>query len=143
MNLNELANQLRLARLERRAISPLTAANPALTLADGYAIQAIGREMRFADGEKLCGYKMGLTSRAKQRDVSVFETIRGYLLESMEITPGQTVDTATRIHPRVEPEVAVVMKAPLRGAVTLREVVAAIGGLYPALEIIDSRFESC
>jgi 2-oxo-3-hexenedioate decarboxylase len=141
MNLNQLATTLREARENRQAIAPLTATEP-LTLEQAYAVQEIGRELALAGGETVCGYKMGLTSRAKQRDVQVFETIHGYLLRSMEVLPGQTVATATRIHPRVEPEVAVVLKRPLRGRVSLRELVSAIEGIYPALEILDSRYES-
>lgn len=141
MNLNDHAKTLQEARLQRRAIAPLSSTAP-LTLEDGYAIQEIGREMRLAEGERMCGYKMGLTSRAKQRDVQVFEPIRGYLLQSMEIGLGQPIETAGRIHPRIEPEVAVTFKSVLKGRVTLRDVLRSLEAVYPAAEILDSRFEA-
>ena len=53
--------------------------------------------MAMADGKRLCGYKMGLTSRAKQRDVNVFDPIRGYLLADMEVEKGGLLNTSTRI----------------------------------------------
>lgn len=143
MHLKESAEMLRRAVESRTAIQPLSNENPSLSLTDAYSIQGIGLEMAIADGKRLCGYKMGLTSRAKQRDVNVFEPIRGYLLSDMEVEKGGTLDTSMRIHPRVEPEVAVVLREPLWGPdVSLRQVQASLALVVPALEILDSRFEA-
>ena len=141
--LKDTAELLRRAAESRTAIKPLTNENSALSLADGYVIQEIGLEMAMADGKRLCGYKMGLTSRAKQRDVGVYDPIKGYLLAEMEVEKGGTVDMSSRIHPRVEPEVAVVLREPLWGPdVSLRQVQSALALVVPALEILDSRFEA-
>jgi len=140
---NEILASLQEAIHSRKAISPLSSRYPHFTLNDAYEVQRMGLEAGLKSGQRLCGYKMGLTSRAKQRDVNVFEPIRGYLLSSMEVMKGEPVETGTRIHPRTEPEIAVIMGQSLRGdSVTLREVAQAIAMIVPALEIIDSRYES-
>jgi 2-oxo-3-hexenedioate decarboxylase len=137
------AKRLREAATNRAAISPLTSAAPELTLEDGYAIQKIGLEMALAEGRALCGYKMGLTSKAKQRDVNVFDPIHGYLLRDMEVENGGKCDLTGRIHPRAEPEVAVILHTAIEGpSTTLREVQCALGSVFPAIEILDSRFEA-
>lgn len=139
----EKAKVLETAIRERRPVRQFSLDAPDFDVKAGYDVQWTGLELALGRGEKLAGYKMGLTSRAKQRDVNVFESIRGYLLASMEIAKGAPVDTSTRIHPRVEPEVAVILKSPLAGpGVTLRAVVAALDVVLPALEILDSRFEA-
>lgn len=138
MNPTEFAHRLRRARLEGKAVAPLTSEFPDLSWESAYEVQKAALGLDLAAGEKLSGYKMGLTSLAKQRDVKVFEPIRGYLLGSMEVEPGAGVSTKGRIHPRFEPEVAVVMSGMPR---SLRELRDCVEGVYPALEILDSRFE--
>ncbi len=142
-DIRQVAEKLREAIRTRTPIRQVSLDIPNFTVENGYSVQAMGLEIALGSGEKLCGYKMGLTSRAKQRDVKVFEPIRGYLLASMEVAKGSPVETSGRIHPRVEPEVAVTFKAPLGGPnVTLRDVIAAIDSIVPSLEILDSRFEA-
>jgi 2-oxo-3-hexenedioate decarboxylase len=143
MNLNEMAFELRRAEKACTAISSLKVAQPEFTIADAYSVQRLGLEIALSEGNAISGYKMGLTSIAKQRDVGVFEPIHGYLLRKSEYLKGATLDRSVFIHPRVEPEVAVVMKSRLRGpGVTLRDVKNAIAHIIPALEILDSRFEN-
>jgi 2-oxo-3-hexenedioate decarboxylase len=138
MNPNDLAGRLRKARLEGKAIAPITSELPDFSWESAYRVQEAALGLDLAGGDRLSGYKMGLTSLAKQRDVNVHEPIRGYLLASMEVDPGASVTTKGRIHPRFEPEVAVVMQ---RMPTSVRDLRDAIEGVYPALEILDSRFE--
>lgn len=137
MNPIDVAQRLRKARLEGKATKPLTGDLPDFTWEAAYRVQEALLSLDLAGGDKLSGYKMGLTSLAKQRDVNVFEPIRGYLLASMEVEPGALVTTQGRIHPRFEPEVAFVMK---RMPTSYRDLVDCVDA-YPALEILDSRFE--
>lgn len=142
MDLSEIAIALEKAKKEVRAIGAFSSSFSDFNLDQGYQVQAMGLESLLSQGETLCGYKMGLTSRAKQKDVNVHDPIRGYLLSSMEITKGETVSTSHRIHPRVEPEIALVFKSRLFGPqVSLREVEQAISVVTPAMEILDSRYE--
>lgn len=137
--LQEYATRLETARKTHSPIVAFSGEHPQFTLEEGYAVQALLMENA---GEKLAGYKMGLTSRAKQKDVNVHSPIRGFLLESMEVPKGGTVTMSNRIHPRTEPEIAVVLKNRLSGAdVTLRHVRESLAGVFPALEILDSRYK--
>ncbi|MCY0864719.1 MAG: fumarylacetoacetate hydrolase family protein [Sulfobacillus sp.] len=113
---------------------------PHLTVEDGYAIQARLIDRRTASGEHLIGYKMGLTSEAKQHAVGVSLPIYGRLTDLMELH-APIVDRSRLIHPRVEPELAIVLKRGLAGSVPLRDVLTAIECVLPAWEVIDSRYE--
>lgn len=133
---------LREARRNKQPIVAFSGNEAEFTLEEGYAVQRALLEMALADGEELAGFKMGLTSRAKQRDVGVDSAIHGFILKSQEEEKGGTVNLGHRIHPRVEPEVAAVLGKPLgETPPTLREVRLAVSGLFPALEILDSRYQ--
>lgn len=107
---------------------------------EAYAVQALSIQRRLARGEKRVGMKMGLTSRAKMAQVGVSEVIWGRLTDAMRIEEGGVVRMARYVHPRVEPEVAYLLKAPLAGDVSNAEALAAVAAVAPALEIIDSRY---
>jgi 2-keto-4-pentenoate hydratase len=90
----------------------------------------------------LAGWKLGLTSRAKQAQVGLAEPIRGFLAAAAALDIGEPLRTAEHIQPRVEPEIAFVMGADLCGAhVTATQVLAATAGVAPALEVLDSRYQ--
>ena len=112
------------AALDAQAIPQLHLA----TAEQGYATQEALIARRLARGERLVGFKMGLTSKAKMAQVGVNEVIFGRLTDAMQVPEGGTLETGRLIHPRVEPEIAFL----LRGG----EIVA----VAPALEVIDSRY---
>src|SRR5690606_15497249 len=87
------------------------------------------------------GMKMGFTSRAKMVQMGVHDMIWGRLTDGMMIEDGGEVALSRFIHPRVEPEVAFLMKAPLSGMVSPAQAMAAVDAVAPALEIIDSRYK--
>jgi len=111
-----------------------------LSVADAYAIQGASIERRLRRGEKLVGVKMGLTSRAKMAQVNVDEVVWGRLTDAMRLEEGASLSRKLYVHPRIEPELAFLLKAPLTGIVTAAEAMAAVGGIAPAMEIIDSRY---
>src|SRR3546814_3294217 len=74
--------------------------------------------------------------------VGVDEVAWGRLTDAMLIEEGASMSRARFVHPRVEPEVAFLMKAPLSGKVTAMEALAAVEAIAPAMEIIDSRYEN-
>lgn len=113
-----------------------------LGVADAYAVQALSVGRRLQRGEQMVGIKMGLTSRAKMVQVGVDEVIWGRLTDAMRVADGGTVHRARYVHPRVEPEVAFLLGAPLAGRVSGAEAMAAVAAVAPAAEIIDSRFEN-
>lgn len=137
-----LAQRLDDAALGARAIAQLTLDAGPFSTADAYAIQQAAIDRRLARGARLAGVKMGFTSVAKMRQMGLSDQIWGRLTSDMTVADGGSIDRARFIHPRVEPEVAVRLKAPLAGVVSREQALAAIDAVAPALEIIDSRYEN-
>ncbi|MGB0659110.1 MAG: 2-keto-4-pentenoate hydratase [Mangrovicoccus sp.] len=113
-----------------------------LSVDEAYAVQALSMQRRYARGEKRIGIKMGLTSRAKMLQVGVSDVVWGRLTDGMLREEGGPVSMADFVHPRVEPEIAFLMKKPLSGEVTALEAMDAVEAIAPALEIIDSRYKA-
>ncbi|ANN65512.1 2-oxo-hept-4-ene-1,7-dioate hydratase [Bordetella bronchialis] len=113
---------------------------PGMEIADAYAVQKRVIDRKMAQGARLRGHKIGLTSKAMQSTVGIDEPDYGHLLDTMFFQDGQTISTAGLIVPRVEVELAFVLGKPLRGPdVTLFDVLDATDYVVPALEIIDGR----
>jgi 2-keto-4-pentenoate hydratase len=135
-----LARLLWHAELRGEPIEPLSGTFPDLDLWDAYRIQTIGRGLRTAEGEELRGWKVGLTSKAMQDMMGVGQPDSGYLLESMVVMSGAQLRASRFIQPRVEAEIAFLLKSPLAGpSVSREDVLEATHAFAPALEIIDSR----
>ena len=111
-----------------------------LTVEQAYQVQAASMERRYQRNERRIGLKMGFTSRAKMAQMGVDEMIWGRLTDAMLVEDGGAIDFAHYVHPRVEPEIAFILKDALPGKVTPAAALAAVGGVAPALEIIDSRY---
>lgn len=131
----------RLDNAQRTATATPQLAEP-LSVDQAYAVQAASMGLRYARGERRVGIKMGFTSRAKMAQMGVEEMIWGRLTDGMMVEDGDSIALARYVHPRVEPEIAFLLTAPLAGKVTMMAAVAALGGVAPALEIIDSRYEN-
>lgn len=136
----ELAEQLWQADHSRVPIQPLTAANPELTVDDAYAIQTHNIDRRVAAGAQMCGRKVGLTAATMQQLLGVNQPDFGILCSDMFVEDGDEVPLADMIQPRVEAEMAFVLDSDLAGpGVTTANALAAIAGVLPAIEIVDSR----
>lgn len=119
----------------------LSTAHPGISLDNAYAVQAavVAHKMK-ATGVRQIGWKIGLTSRAMQMALDISTPDSGVLLEEMLFVDGATVPAGRFIQPRIEAEIAFVMKAPLQGAqVTRADVLAATDYVAPSLEILDTR----
>lgn len=129
------------AQTRAYAIPKLTDEYPHMTIADGYAVQNELRKRFIAEGHKLVGWKAGLTSKAKMKQMGVDVPSIGFLTDRMARPENAAIKTTDLVHPRVECEVAFVMKQDLRGPnCTRQQVLAATDYVLPAVEIIDSRF---
>jgi 2-oxo-3-hexenedioate decarboxylase len=138
-----LAAHLYEAQTQGRAVVKVTDAYPELDDDDAYAIQYAMRRLQLAGGQRLVGLKMGLTSRAKMKQMGVESPIYGYLMENAYVPEGSAIDTAPLIHPKIEAEVAFMTRAALKGPnCTVAEVMAATDFVMPAMEVIDSRYEN-
>jgi 2-keto-4-pentenoate hydratase len=121
-------------------VEPLTEKYQGMTLEDSYEIQLLQIRSRLAAGARIKGHKVGLTSAVMQRQMGVDQPDYGHLLDDMFHVEHQPISTAAYLQPRVEPEVAFVLKRPLSGpGVTAAEAAAAVDFVLPALELIDSR----
>jgi 2-oxo-3-hexenedioate decarboxylase len=134
------AGKLFEAARRARPLVRFTAEDPDFSLEEGYRAQAKLLAMHLSAGEKLVGYKMGMTSEAKMRQMGLTAPIRGFLTDAMEL--GKTLSLRGRIHPKAEPEIAFVLGSDLRGAPEVEEALRAVREVCVAIEVIDSRFEN-
>jgi 2-oxo-hept-3-ene-1,7-dioate hydratase len=118
----------------------LSLLHPDMTLDDAYAVQAALVARKREAGAKVIGWKIGLTSRAMQQALNITTPDSGVLLDDMLFPDGATVPKGRFIQPRIEAEIAFVMKAPLQGRhVTRDDVLSATDYVAPSLEILDTR----
>lgn len=117
----------------------LSAEFPSATMDDAYAVQRAFVDRKLAEGRKIIGWKIGLTSRAMQQQLNIATPDSGVLLDDMAFANGATIPAGRFIAPRIEAEIAFVMKSPLSGDVTRDQVLAATDFVAPALEILDTR----
>ncbi|MCY4755280.1 2-oxo-3-hexenedioate decarboxylase [Pelomonas aquatica] len=137
----QLAEHVEAAELNARDITKITDEYPAMSWDDAYAIQDAIRARKEARGHKTVGLKCGLTSRAKMKQMGVEVPCFGFVSDYMSCAEGSDIDTARLIHPKVEAEICIVTKAPLRGpGCHVGAVLAAIDFVLPGVEIIDSRY---
>lgn len=128
------------AEVTGRQIGLLSLAYPGMTLDDAYGVQAALVARKRAAGRRVIGWKIGLTSRAMQDALKIDTPDSGVLLDDMLFDDGAMIPAGRFIQPRVEAEIAFVMRAPLAGAgVTRDDVLAATASVAPALEILDTR----
>lgn len=119
---------------------PVTRTHPDITLDDAYAIQSAWIDLQVANGASVRGHKIGLTSRAMQQAMKIDEPDFGALFDYMFIGNGTTLNAGDFNDPKIEVELAFVLKDTIdRADVSTADVLAATDYVTPALELIDSR----
>ena len=141
LNIAELAKQVDDAALNASSIEQLSLKNK-FDLAQAYSIKEASIARRLGRGESLIGIKMGFTSQAKMIQMGVDDMIWGRLTNTMLLEEGGQLDLGNFIHPRIEPEIAFVLKKPLVGEVTAAQALSAVEAIVPAMEVIDSRYQN-
>lgn len=140
--IEHLAERLEEAEQTRTQIRQFTLDYPEMTIEDAYRIQRAWVKLKVANGRHIKGHKIGLTSRAMQRTSNINEPDYGALLDNMFLTPGGDIDISPYIIPRVEVELAFVLKSPLKGPnCSIFDVLEATDYLIPAIELIDARIQ--
>lgn len=140
---DELALRLDTAELNAAPIAKITDDYPEMDWHDAYAIQDALRARKEAAGVTIAGLKMGLTSYAKMKQMGVEDPVYGFLTDYGRVQDGGDISCARLIHPKVEAEIAFVLKQDLIGpGVRMEDVLAATDHVLPAVEIIDSRYEN-
>lgn len=139
---DELAADLAQAERSRDPIGQLTAAHPEIDVVDAYEIQLINIRQRVAEGARVVGHKVGLSSPIMQQMMGVDEPDYGHLLDDMQVFEDTPVQASRYLSPRVEVEVGFILAADLPGAgCTEDDVLAATEALVPAIELIDTRIK--
>ena len=124
----------------RVPIDPLTDENPTIDVVDAYEIQLINIRQRVAEGARVVGHKVGLSSKAMQQMMGVDEPDYGHLLDEMEVFEDIPVKAGRYLYPRVEVEVGFILGEDLPGAdCTEDDVIAATAAYAPSIELIDTR----
>ncbi|WP_027054234.1 2-oxo-hept-4-ene-1,7-dioate hydratase [Mesorhizobium erdmanii] len=142
MEVEDAAWRLFEAERGRRQIKLLSLDFPQATMDDAYRVQAALVKRKAASGLTIKGWKIGLTSKAMQSALSIDIPDSGILFDDMFFENGGTVPADRFIQPRIEAEIAFIMKAPLAGSdISIDEVLDATDHITPALEILDTRIE--
>lgn len=135
---------LRLQEAERshEQIAQISRGEPAMSIGDGYDIQQSWIDLKLAEGRRVVGHKIGLTSKAMQSAAQIDEPDYGVLLDDMLYSDGDELPYVRFIEPRIEVELAFTLKSSLPGKdCTVLDVLRATEYVMPALEVIDARIE--
>ncbi|KUM85042.1 2-keto-4-pentenoate hydratase [Streptomyces pseudovenezuelae] len=109
-------------------------------LETAYAVQQLNVRRGLDAGRRIVGRKIGLTSRAVQRQLGFEQPDFGALFADMTVPDGGEVAAGRLLQPKVEAEVALVLGRDLpHRACTVVDVLRAVDFTLPALEIVDSR----
>ena len=137
--ITQAATDLDTAERTRQQIGLLSLRHPAMTMEDAYAVQKAWVTRKLGAGRRIIGWKIGLTSKAMQSALNIDIPDSGVLFDDMLFHDGTTVPKGRFIQPRIEAEIAFVMKGSLQGKVGIEDVLAATDHVVPALEILDTR----
>ncbi|MFP6816860.1 MAG: 2-oxo-hepta-3-ene-1,7-dioic acid hydratase [Pseudomonadales bacterium] len=139
-DIQKAASDLHEAEKNREQITAITLEHPKMSLQDAYAVQSAWMDIKLAEGRKVVGYKVGLTSRAMQTSMQIDEPDYGTLLDNMVFDDGSDIQTSNFTDPKIEVELAFVLKDRLQGEdVTIFDVLSATEYVVPALELIAAR----
>lgn len=124
-------------------IAPLSESHSGMTIDDAYAIQLLQVDALQAQGRSVRGHKVGLTNSRVQAQLGVNQPDYGHLLDDYFYPEHLPIPVVRFLQPRIEPEIAFVLRAPLSGpGVTVVQALAAVDYVLPALEIVDSRIDN-
>jgi 2-oxo-hept-3-ene-1,7-dioate hydratase len=138
----ELGAELAQADRDHTVIERITARYPDATVADAYEIQARWRARREAEGHRVVGHKIGLTSKAMQLATGITEPDYGVMFDDTVVFSGSTIYLDQFSNARVEVELAFRLRTALNGPTcTVDDVLAATEHVIPALEVLNSHIE--
>lgn len=137
----EFAQELVVAEDERKPIAPITE-RAELSIEDAYKIQLEIIETKKRRGEKVIGKKIGLTSKRMQQALGIYQPDYGHIIDKLIIGEGYPILLSGLIQPKIEVEIAFVLKEDITGpGVTVAQVLRCTTGFLPAFEVIDSRIK--
>src|SRR3954462_15194240 len=138
--IERLAARLDEAERTKTLITMFTKDYPDFSIEDAYAVQRAWTKLQLGRGRVIKGHKIGLTSKAMQNAVGISEPDYGVLFADMFYADASPIPFDRFRAPRIEVELAFVLKAPLKGpGCTLFDVLNATDYVTPALEILETR----
>lgn len=137
-----IANDLVAAERERKTVPQFSDQHPDFDLATAYEAQRLFVASKLDAGERLVGYKLGLTSRNKQQAMGVDAPLFGRVTSGMLAGYGDPVRLDSFIHPRVESEIAFLLARDVAAPATVTSVLAATEAVFGAVDVLDSRYEA-
>lgn len=140
---DEIVQQLFDAEKNAIALPQFVEKLPNVDEAVAYDLQeALIRKKCKEEQATIAGWKLGLTSKAKQKMIGISEPSYGVLLNNMDITAEETHSLHPFIHAKIEPEIAFIFDKDIKGEyITPAQILDGVKYVMPAFEIIDSRFE--
>ena len=137
----QLAEHLDNCQRNAQDTPKITDQYPDMDWDDAYAIQNAILARHLGRGARVIGLKAGLTSHAKMKQMGVETPVFGFLVDEFSVLEGAEIKVSELIHPKVEPEIAFVLKHALRGpGCHIGAVLAATDFVMPGIEVIDSRY---
>jgi len=139
----QAAEALYQAEITRTPMTPVSETYPDATVEDAYRIGDAVTAIKVANGRKIKGHKIGLTSKAMRDATGATEPDYGTLFDDWFVLEGNPIDSARLNRPSVEIELAFVLKDELGGpGCTVADVIRATDFVLPSIEIVDSRYRS-
>ena len=139
--LDQLAELLENCQLQVQDTLKVTDTYPDMGWDDAYAIQDRILAAKLARGSRIAGYKAGLTSHAKMKQMGVTDPVFGFLVDEFVVPEGAEIKVSDLIHPKVEPEICFITRTELKGpGCHIGAVLAASDVVLPGIEVIDSRY---
>lgn len=136
------AKHLAAAWSKSEGVQPITELDPELSVDEAYQVQLHTIDQNVKSGQQITGKKIGLTSKAMQKMLGVGEPDYGHLLDQMKVENGGKISPDQVLQPKVEGEIAFILKDDLVGPnVTTLDVLKATDAVVPALEVVDSRIK--
>ena len=134
------ADQIHAAFQSGEPIAPLRLAHPDGDADMAYRVQDANTARWLGEGRRLSGRKIGLTSKAVQKQLGVAEPDFGMLFADMAYGDGEEIPWHRLHQPRCEAEVALVLEHDLAGEqITLPDLIHATAYALPAIEVVGSR----
>ena len=139
-DLIQVADILWSAESSMKTCDPIRTIIGEQNIKDAYAIQMIITQRKINRGDKIIGHKIGLTSHAVQKQMGVSQPDFGSLTDRTQVTNGGSIGLSKLMQPKIEAEIAFVLKTDLDIEDPSREdIVNAIDYASPAIEIVGSR----
>jgi 2-oxo-3-hexenedioate decarboxylase len=138
----EIADILITSERERKGIAQISEEHPDIPVETAYEAQKAFVQSKLDAGETFVGWKLGLTSRNKQRAMGLDAPLYGRVTSGMLCATDEPVRLDRFIHPRVESEIAFLLARDVEGPATITSVLAATEVVFGAVDVLDSRYES-